>query len=235
VLGITLLISFRFMHDVGFTARRAAGPLTEVRNVLQASIDAGWRNPPVRSLMLGGLFTGGVGFFAFYASQPYLLQLYGDPNAYSIAGLTAAIFAGAQILGGMLVPYLRRVYRRRTDGLLVSVVGTVGIMLVIGATTSFALALVLLAAWSMLFAVTSPFRQAFINGIIPSEQRATVLSFDSFMSAVGGAVSQPALGRVSDVYGYGPAYVVTGAIQACAIPFVLLARRARAASDPIEA
>jgi predicted MFS family arabinose efflux permease len=96
-------------------------------------------------------------------------------------------------------------------------------------------ALVLLAAWSMLFAIEGPLRQAFINGIIPSEQRATVLSFDSFMGSIGGAVAQPGLGRVSDVYGYGPAYVVAGVIQAFAIPFVILARRQRAASDPIEA
>jgi predicted MFS family arabinose efflux permease len=130
---------------------------------------------------------------------------------------------------------VRRLFRRRTDGVLLSAVGTVGIMAVIGITTNFIVALVLLAGWAMLFAVTSPLRQAFINGIIPSEQRATVLSFDSFMSSIGGAVTQPALGRVSDVFGYGPAYVVTAALQACAIPFVLLARRGRAASDPIEA
>jgi hypothetical protein len=36
------------------------------------------------------------------------------------------------------------------------------------------------------------------------------------------------------VYGYGPSYVVAGVLQALAIPFVLLARRQRAASDPIE-
>ena len=47
-----------------------------------------------------------------------------------------------------------------------------------------------------------------------------MLSFDSFMGSIGGAVAQPALGRVSDVYGYGPAYVVSGVIQAFAIPFV---------------
>lgn len=234
-LGLTLVVAYRSMHDIGFSPRRGADPVTEVRGVLRGSIDAGWRNAPVRALMLGGLFSGGVTFFAFYASQPYLLQLYGDPNAYSIAGLTAAVFAGAQILGGMLVPYVRRLFRRRTDGVLLSVVGTVGIMAVIGITTNFLIALVLLAAWAMLFAVTSPLRQAFINGLIPSEQRATVLSFDSFMGSIGGAISQPALGRVSDVFGYGPAYVVTAVMQACAIPFVLLARRERAVSDPIEA
>ena len=32
--------------------------------------------------MLAGLFTGGVTIYAFYAMQPYLLELYGDPRAY---------------------------------------------------------------------------------------------------------------------------------------------------------
>ena len=84
-----------------------------------------------------------------------------------------------------------------------------------------------------MFAVAGPLRQAFINGLIPSEQRATVLSFDNLMGSAGGVVAQPALGRVSDVYGYGAAYVVSGAIQALALPFVLLARREHAISDPI--
>ena len=36
-----------------------------------------------------------------------------------------------------------------------------------------------------------------------------------------------------DVYGYGAAYVVSAAIQALALPFVVLARREHAISDPI--
>ena len=235
MLGVTLVVAYRFMHDVGFSPRRGASPVAEIRSVVHGSIEGGWRNPPVRALMLASPFTAGVGFFAFYASQPYLLQLYGDPNAYSVAGLAAALFAGAQILGGILVPHARRLFRRRTDAILIGSVATVGILIVIGWTTSFVVALVLLAVWALVFAIEAPLRQAFINGIIPSEQRATVLSFDSFMGSIGGAVAQPALGRVSDVYGYGPAYVVSGVISAFAIPFVLLARRQNAASDPIEA
>jgi predicted MFS family arabinose efflux permease len=233
LLGLTLVVAWRAMHDIGFTPRRGANPVTEVRNVVRGSMDAGWRNPPVRALMLAAPFTTGVAFFAFYASQPYLLQLYGDPEAYSVAGLAAALFAGAQIAGGLLVPYARRLFRRRTDAVLVATIGTVVTLAVIGWTTSFILALVLLAFWAMTFAVEGPLRQAFINGIIPSEQRATVLSFDSFMGSIGGAVAQPALGRVADVYGYGPSYVVAGGLQVLAIPFVLLARRQRAPSDPI--
>ncbi len=234
LLGLTFVVAWRAMHDIGFSPRRGASPLAEVRSVVRGSIDAGWRNPPVRALMLAAPFTTGVAFFAFYASQPYVLQLYGDPEAYSVAGLAAALFAGAQIAGGLLVPYARRLFRRRTDAVLIATIGAVAILIVIGWTSSFVAALVLLAFWAMTFAVEGPLRQAFINGIIPSGQRATVLSFDSFMGSIGGAAAQPALGRVADVYGYGPSYVVAGVLQALAIPFVLLARRQRAASDPIE-
>jgi MFS family permease len=234
LLGLTLVVAFRYMHDIGFSPRRGASHVAEIRSVVRGSIDGGWRNPPVRALMLAAPFTIGVGFFAFYASQPYLLQLYGDPEAYSVAGLAAALFAGAQILGGILVPYARRLFRRRTDAILLATVSTVVILGVIGWTANFVVALVLLALWALIFALEIPLRQAYINGLIPSEQRATVLSFDSFMGSIGGAAAQPALGRVADVYGYGPSYVVAGAIQVLAIPFVLMARRTRAASDPID-
>ena len=54
------------------------------------------------------------------------------------------------------------------------------------------------------------------------------------MASAGGVVAQPALGRVADVNGYGPAYLVSAAISALALPFVFLARREHASSDPIE-
>ncbi len=72
-----------------------------------------------------------------------------------------------------------------------------------------------------------------MNGLIPSEQRATVLSFDSLMGSAGGVVAQPALGRAADVYGYGTSLVIAAVVQALAIPFGILARREHAISDPI--
>lgn len=233
LLGVTLIVAWRFMHDIGFEPRRGASPVAEVRNVLRGSIDAGWRNPPVRWLMLATPFTSGVGFFAFYALQPYLLELYGDPAAYGVAGLAAAIFAGAQIVGGLIVPWVRRLFRRRTDALLIGTAANVLLLVLIGWTGSFIVAVALLAAWAMVFAVEGPLRQAFINGLIPSEQRATVLSFDSLIGSTGGVVAQPALGRVADVYGYGPSYMVSAGVSALALPFIVLARRERASSDPI--
>jgi MFS family permease len=233
MLGVTLVVAFWAMHDVGFTPQRGASPGKAVRTVLSGAIDGGFRNPPVRWLMLASPFTAGVGFFAFYALQPYLLELYGDPSAYGIAGLAAAMVAGAQILGGLLVARVRRFFRRRTDALLLGVVLDVVLLAGIGLAPSFTFAIVLVAIWCLTFALQSPFRQAFVNGLIPSEQRATVLSFDNLMGSAGGAVIQPVLGRVADVSGYGVAYVVSAAINAVAVPFVWLARRERASADPI--
>jgi hypothetical protein len=47
-------------------------------------------------------------------------------------------------------------------------------------------------------------------------------------------VAQPALGRVADASGYAAAYLVCGAVQLTAIPFLALARRENARSDLIE-
>src|SRR5687768_9317036 len=89
LLGLTLAAAFFLMKDLGFVPDRSKRPLDEVRKLLRASLDNGWRNPPVRWLMLAGLCAGGVDIFAFYALQPYLLELYGDERAFGIAGLAA--------------------------------------------------------------------------------------------------------------------------------------------------
>lgn len=233
MLGVTMLVALRYMRDLGFTPQRDIGPVAAVRNVVRGSIDGGFRNPPVRWLMLAAPFTAGAGIYVFYASQPYLLELYGDRSAYGVAGLAAAIVAGVQILGGLLVSRVRRFFGRRTSALLAGGVLNVVLLVLLGVTRNFSLALLLLAAWAFVFAIEGPMRQAFVNGLIPSEQRATVLSFDSLMGSAGGVVAQPALGHVADVNGYAASYVVSGAIQALALPFILLARREHASSDPI--
>ena len=79
-----------------------------MRQVVADSVEYGWRVPAVKWLMVEALFTGGVAIYAFYALQPYLLELWGDPEAYQIAGLVAAIVAGAQIVGGLVAPRVRR-------------------------------------------------------------------------------------------------------------------------------
>jgi MFS family permease len=233
VLAVTFVLAFILMRDVGFTPKHAGHLVAEVKEVLSGAIRYGLRNPPVRWVMLANMFTDGVSIYVFYAMQPYLLQLYGDPTAYGVAGLAAAIVGGAQIGGGFLVPHLARGFRRRTSVLVTSVVLSTVILASIGFLPRFWIAIVLLVVWGLMFATVTPVRQAYVNGLIPSEQRATVLSFDSLMGSSGGVVIQPILGRAADVWGYPLSYACSAAIQALAVPFMLLARRERAVSDPI--
>jgi MFS family permease len=231
VLLAMFVVAFRMMHDVGFTPRRATNPLRESKLVLSASIEHGLRNRPVRYVMLAAPFTSGVGIYVFYALQPFLLDLYGDPDAYSIAGLAAAIVAGSQIAGGYAAPRIRGLFDRRTTAVLLGTVATAALLALLGLVDSFWLALVLMALSGLLLAAVTPIRSAYLNDMIPSQQRATVLSFDSLMGSSGGVVIQPVLGKAADVWSYGTSFVVASAFQLLAVPFLLLSRRERAPAD----
>ncbi|HUO83589.1 MAG TPA: MFS transporter, partial [Thermoanaerobaculia bacterium] len=220
VLAISFTLAFFLMRDVGFAPQES-----NVRRILSESLQHGLRNPPVRWVMLANVFTDGVSIYAFYAMQPYLLLLYGDPTAYWIAGLAAAIVGGAQIGGGLLVPHLVRLFRRPTTILMISVIASTFILLGVGLLPRFWIAIALLVLWGLVYATVMPVRQAYLNERIPSAQRATVLSFDSLMGSGGGVVTQPILGRAADLWGYPLSYAVSGAIQALAIPFIWLASR----------
>ena len=231
ILLVMFAVAWRLMHDVGFTPSKGSRPLTEMRRIASASIEYGWRAPAVKWVMVQALFTGGVSFYVFYALQPFLLELYGDPEAYQIAGIVAAIVAGAQIIGGFAAPLVRRLFHRRTSALIVAISLSAAVLAVIGIVENFWFVLGMIVIWGLLSAAATPIRQTYLNGLIPSEQRATVLSFDSMIGSTGGIVTQPALGRAADVWGYGPSYAIGAGISALAVPFLALARRQNAPAD----
>jgi MFS family permease len=231
ILLLMFVVAFVLMKDLGFTPQPAAHPLRATRAVFDASLQHGLKNRPVRWVMLAGFFEGGVAIYAFYALQPFLLELYGDPDAYSIAGLAAAIVSGAQIVGGYLAPRIRLLFHKRTTALIVGTVVSVAALALLGVTTAFWLALTLLVVWGLIYAAVMPIRQAYLNDMIPSAQRATVLSFDSLIDSSGGVVVQPVLGRVADVYSYATSFVIGAAINLMAVPFLVASRREHAPAD----
>jgi hypothetical protein len=112
------------------------------------------------------------------------------------------LLAAAQIVGGLITPVVRAWFRRRTTMLLV--------MLGLGAAVGAAdrrdrelpwAVLALIVLWGLLTAAATPVRQAYLNGMIPSQQRATpVVRLADGLQRRGGA--QPLLGRAADVWGY---------------------------------
>jgi MFS family permease len=234
LLVLTFVVAWRSMYDVGFTPKPRTSVVGEMRGIVRSSLDHGLLNPPVRWLMLAAPFGAGISVYGFYAAQPYLLELYGKEDSYAIAGVSAALVAGALIVGGALVGQAARFFHRRTSLLLAATAATAGALVLVGTLTEFWVALVLIGIWAVLFAMMTPVRQALLNGLIPSAQRATVLSSDNMLSSAGGVVAQPALGKAADVWSYGTSYVISAFVQLLALPFLLLARREGAVSDPIE-
>jgi MFS family permease len=230
VLVVMFVLAAVLMHDLGFTAQRGSF-LPEVKRIANQSVEYGLKVRSVRWLMLAAPFTGSIAIYVGYALQPHLLDLWGDDTAYGVAGLAAALLAAAQIVGGLVTPKIRPLFRRRTDMIITMFgLGSLAVLL-IALIPNFWVVLGLIVIWGLVESAASPVRQAYLNGMIPSQQRATILSFDSLMSSAGGVVAQPALGRAADVWGYPTSFVLSSVVSALALPFVWLSRRERAPAD----
>ena len=233
LLLVTFFVALVFMKDWGFEPSERVSLRKMARDLFVNSFRFSWQHPSVRWVMIAAPFVSGVSFYAFYAMQPFLLRLYGDETAYAVAGLAAAIVAGAQIAGSMLVPTVRKYFPKRTTLLLASIAMSVGVLALVSMTTNFWIAILLLCAWGLVGAVSTPVRQAYVNALIPSKQRATILSFDSLVSSSGGAIIQPVLGRAADVWSYGTSFALGAMVEMLALPFIYLARQQKSKADEV--
>ncbi len=224
LLLVTFAVAFRSMHDLGFEPHATGSFVKAIGQTTRDSIQYGWNVTPVRWMTLAGAFTFATMGFIFYAMQPYLLELYGDPEAYLVASVAATIVAGAQMVGGATSGVVRRRFSSRTSLIMVLTVASTGLVALIGLAANFWAAIGVLVLWSVVLAVVLPVRQAFLNAQIDSHHRATVLSVDSLVSSAGSIPASPALGRVADVYGYGPSFLVAAIVQLGAVPFLARAR-----------
>lgn len=231
VLVLSFAFAFFVMRDIGFEPRKVQNLLLEVKVILKKSVEMGLGQRSIRWAMLIAPFISGVGIYVFYAAQPFLLELYGDKTAYGVAGLAAALVAGSQIIGGLMVPWWRKLFRRRSTIMIITIVGSSTALIIFTFPISFFPAVIMMAAWALLDAALTPVRQAYLNDQIKSTERATVLSFDGLMGSAGGVVLQPAFGRAADIWGYSTSFVAAGLIQVFAVPFALLIRRDGASSD----
>jgi hypothetical protein len=68
---------------------------------------------------------------------------------------------------------------------------------------------------------------------VPSEQRATVISFDSMVAGTGGVGGQVGLGALAQQRSIAAGYVVGGVVIGAAVPLIGLVRRIGGAADRI--
>lgn len=213
------------MHDIGFERRpfRIRQVPREMGRITRASIQHGLKNAPVRLVMLMTLLHMGFLIWGWYAWQPYFLDLLGQDLIW-VAGLIAAGLGVIMVLGGQVAAALGGKVRRSTAVAVAATVFSIGMVLT-GLLDSFWPVVGVFFVGMAAFAVAEPFRQAALHACIPSETRATVVSFNSLMGSAGGVVSQPALGAYTRSVGIGPGYVVGGVVTAPVVLLALLLRR----------
>ena len=232
LLAVVFVVAFVVMHDLGFTPRRVSAaelPGEIVRNG-KAGVEFGWGQRPLRLLMLASLVQVGFFTWGFYASQPYLLELL-DSDAVWIAGLVAAGVALSTIAGNQVVSIASRYCGRRTTLLLAAAALQTCAAVALGVASSFWVALPAFLLVTASVGVTSPVRQAYLHQVVPTEQRATVVSFDSMVSNVGGVGGQVGLGALGEARSVGAAFVAGGVATAAALPLLAKLRRLGGAAD----
>ncbi len=234
LLAVLFVVAYAVMHDVGFTPRRVpvARMPAEVARAARAGVAYGWEQRPIRLLMLAATIQAGFASWAFYASQPYLLGLLGS-DAIWVAGLVASGIAISTIAGNQIVNVASRYCGRRTTLLLGAAGVQVPAAVLMGVTSSFWVAVPALFVIMGATGVTSPVRQSYINQLVPTERRATVISFDSMVSGTGGFAGQIGLGALGEARSVGSAFVVGGLATSLALPFLAAARRLASPADRI--
>ncbi|MEN8235783.1 MAG: MFS transporter [Actinomycetota bacterium] len=235
LLAALLVLAFFGMHDIGFQPRAVTMRTlpTEASAVATAGIRHGWQSRPLRLIMIAGAVQNGFFFWAWYAWQPYFLELL-ERDAVWVAGVVAALLSLAMIAGNALVGLFTKACGRRTTILLWTGAVFGGASIGVGIAGSFVIALGFLLIASVAMGVQMPVRQAFIHGMVPSEERATVVSFDSMISGIGAVGGQAGLGVYAERSSYSAAYVVGGVVTLLAAPVVWMARRLNAPPDFFE-
>ena len=234
LLALVFLIAMRLMHDTGFVPRRTtlARIPAEARQVLRASITYGWRRRSVRLLMIASFIQGVFTMWGFYAWQPYFLELLGRDAAW-VAGVVAALIALSTIAGNSIVEFFTRFCGRRTTLMLWSAGVAAAAIVGVGVVGSFWPAVVALLVATGSMGVYGPVKQAYLHGVIPSEQRATVISFDSLVGSAGGIGGQLGLGQLSRTESIAAGYVAGGIVLVGVLPVLAVLRGLRERADVI--
>ena len=231
---LAFVVGFRSMHDLGFTPRamHLHGIVKEMRKVGRAGLTFGWRNPSIRLLMFGSFISWGFAMWAWYAWQPYFLNLL-DRNLVWVSGVIAALVSLASIGGNTLVSSVARPGMRRTTVLIAGSAMVSALYVGMGAIQVFWIAVPLFLLASLVGGVLQPLRQTYFHHLIPTEQRATLVSFDSLVGSVGSIGGQTGLGWLSQERSIAAGYVVGGLITTLGVPILVRLRALDDAADVI--
>ncbi len=221
------------MREIGFTPRalELRRVPAEMRRVFVEGLEYGLHHPIVRPVMLASLVTMSFMIFGFYSWQKYFLDLLGK-NLVWVNGVISSLVGLALIGGNALVTPLARIVGTRTGVLTLSIAvqaataaacGLLG--LGVPSPYRFSMVVSLYLVYALALGVAMPVKQGYLNAHIPSAQRATIISLDSFFANLGGVAGQSGWGYLAKARGIAAAWVAGGATLLLGAPLYWLARR----------
>lgn len=184
--------------------------------IAKDSISFGIKHKVVLWLIISSVVTS----FAFMS-----LNMYWSPrmdeltgNKVWVLGWIWVLISLAMIFGNYMIKVLLK-QRRSYYWILIINTMVLAIPIILAATSNFfAVVLSSFLIYEIGRGIRTPIHKSFLNKHIPNEQRATVLSFDSMMGRLGGAIGLVVLGLVARNYSIQTAWLISGISLLILIP-----------------
>lgn len=227
---VTGLVTLGAM-DSGTGKRGSLGQVT--REIRRRSIDStrlGFANRNVRLLSIAGMLSALLWYGWGQEWQQYFKH--GFHSGIGAVGWVSVAIIVAQVAGLELAARMTRASQHRAAyiGAMAAVSCTALITAgLAGAHIWLALAAVMLATFVM--GVAGPMGFAWYNEVIEGDNRATLLSFGSTMSTLGGIIGLPVQGKLVDAFGTGIAWQIAGLVSMTQVLCYVALGRQRPASQ----
>ena len=233
LLGGVFVVAWRGMHDMGYEPRTMilSELPGEMKKIASASMRHGWQVQGIKLLMLASMVQAFFFAWGYHSWQPYFLGLLQREDAIWIAGIIAALIAISLMIGNAMVGWLGGQFRLRTSLLIGGTLLIALAAVAVGLANNFYLAVGLYLLTGVAFGIIGPTRMACMHKMIPSEQRATIISFDSLVGNVGSVGGQVGLGYLARQQSLGVGYITGGLVTLLSLPILLVFRALRMPED----
>lgn len=185
------------------------------RKTIRDSISFGYKKKSVWFVVLFGMLLA-ISVQGMNMQWPFVFQKTYGFSTSSLGWLFAAL-SGLVMLGGQLSKAFADRIRQEKNAIVLSqgitAVGIIGASLMFGLIPTISLFLLHEMGRGML----GPLKQAYLNHRIPSEQRATILSFDSMIGKAGSFLGLLGSGYLAQRAGIPLAWLVSGCILAVGV------------------
>ncbi len=231
------VVAWRGMHDMGYEPRTMVlSELPgEMKKIASASMRYGWQVQGIKLLMLASMVQAFFFAWGYHSWQPYFLGLLQREDAIWVAGIIAALIAVSLMIGNAMVGWLGRKFRLRTSLLIGGTLLIALAAVAVGLANNFYLAVGLYLLTGVAFGITVPTRMACMHKMIPSEQRATIISFDSLVGNAGSVGGQVGLGYLARQQSLTMGYITGGLVTLLSLPILLVFRALRMPEDQMNA